>query len=256
MASRMMNSAARSFTDWPGFMNSALPRISQPVASDARRRRISGVLPMASMTDDLTSMTSDFACAGEGLRVARKLAAGVAGFKVRTPTNRGKREKNASRKVGRRNSVSAAARLAHGLERSPARLASIAQTKTGVPGRTPVVSSLSPRAGPEADARLSPRYCGVVGSVAGGSAAGGSSRRRLRGRRFCGRGLSSRRFRSRGLGGRRLSRGRLCSRGFRGRRLSSGRLGSRRFPRPEAQWLPVAPQEEAVLPAAASRSNR
>ena len=33
-ASWMMNSAARSFTDWPGFMNSALPRIAQPVASE------------------------------------------------------------------------------------------------------------------------------------------------------------------------------------------------------------------------------
>jgi hypothetical protein len=31
-----MKSAARSFTDWPGFMNSALPRISQPVSSEAR----------------------------------------------------------------------------------------------------------------------------------------------------------------------------------------------------------------------------
>ncbi len=30
-ASRMMKSAARSFTDWPGFMNSALPRMLQPV---------------------------------------------------------------------------------------------------------------------------------------------------------------------------------------------------------------------------------
>jgi hypothetical protein len=50
-ASRMMNSAARSFTDWPGFMNSALPRISQPVSSEARLSRISGVLPMASSTD-------------------------------------------------------------------------------------------------------------------------------------------------------------------------------------------------------------
>ena len=29
-----------------GFMNSALPRIVQPVASEARRRRISGVLPI------------------------------------------------------------------------------------------------------------------------------------------------------------------------------------------------------------------
>ena len=43
----MIQSAARSLTDWPGFMNSALPRISQPVSSDARRSRISGVLPTA-----------------------------------------------------------------------------------------------------------------------------------------------------------------------------------------------------------------
>ena len=46
-ASRMIASAARSFTEPPGFMNSALPRILQPVSSEARRRRISGVLPMA-----------------------------------------------------------------------------------------------------------------------------------------------------------------------------------------------------------------
>jgi hypothetical protein len=32
-------------------MNSALPRISQPVSSEARLRRMSGVLPMASMTE-------------------------------------------------------------------------------------------------------------------------------------------------------------------------------------------------------------
>ena len=50
-ASRMMNSPARSLTDWPGFMNSALPRISQPVSSEARFRRISGVLPIASITE-------------------------------------------------------------------------------------------------------------------------------------------------------------------------------------------------------------
>src|SRR6516165_4128845 len=48
-ASRMMNSAARSLTDWPGFMNSALPRMVQPVSSDARLSLISGVLPIASM---------------------------------------------------------------------------------------------------------------------------------------------------------------------------------------------------------------
>src|SRR6266550_1534827 len=47
-ASEMMNSAARSFTDWPGFMNSALPRIVEPVSADARLSLTSGVLPMAS----------------------------------------------------------------------------------------------------------------------------------------------------------------------------------------------------------------
>jgi hypothetical protein len=47
MASRMMKSAARSFTDWPGFMNSALPRISHPVASLTLFSRISGVFPTA-----------------------------------------------------------------------------------------------------------------------------------------------------------------------------------------------------------------
>ncbi len=35
-ASRTMKSAARSFTDCPGLRNSALPRISQPVASETR----------------------------------------------------------------------------------------------------------------------------------------------------------------------------------------------------------------------------
>ena len=48
-ASSMMNSAARSLTDWPGFMNSALPRIVQPVASETRLSLINGVLPIASM---------------------------------------------------------------------------------------------------------------------------------------------------------------------------------------------------------------
>ena len=48
-ASRMMKSAARSLTDWPGFMNSALPRMVQPVSSEARLSLISGVLPIASM---------------------------------------------------------------------------------------------------------------------------------------------------------------------------------------------------------------
>src|SRR6266849_10257749 len=48
-ASSMMNSAARSLTDWPGFMNSALPRMVHPVSSDACLSLISGVLPIASM---------------------------------------------------------------------------------------------------------------------------------------------------------------------------------------------------------------
>ena len=49
-------SAARSFTDWPGFMNSALARILQPVSSDARRSLISGVLPIAARTVSRMSM--------------------------------------------------------------------------------------------------------------------------------------------------------------------------------------------------------
>ena len=48
-ASSMMNSAARSLTDWPGFMNSALPRMVHPVTSDALRRCTSGVFPISSM---------------------------------------------------------------------------------------------------------------------------------------------------------------------------------------------------------------
>jgi hypothetical protein len=47
----MMKSPALSFTDWPGFMNSALPRISHPVSSEARRNLIRGVLPIASITE-------------------------------------------------------------------------------------------------------------------------------------------------------------------------------------------------------------
>src|SRR5215813_13148230 len=47
-ASAMIASAARSLTEPPGFRNSALPRIVQPVSSEALRSRISGVLPMLS----------------------------------------------------------------------------------------------------------------------------------------------------------------------------------------------------------------
>jgi hypothetical protein len=44
-ASVMIPYAARSFTDPPGFMNSAFPRISHPVSSDRHRNRINGVFP-------------------------------------------------------------------------------------------------------------------------------------------------------------------------------------------------------------------
>ena len=46
-ASRMIHWAARSLTEPPGFMNSAFPRTSQPVASEARRKRMRGVFPTA-----------------------------------------------------------------------------------------------------------------------------------------------------------------------------------------------------------------
>src|ERR1700744_2896922 len=52
-ASRIIHLPARSLTDWPGFMNSALPRMVQPVASEACFSLISGVLPMASTTSCL-----------------------------------------------------------------------------------------------------------------------------------------------------------------------------------------------------------
>src|SRR6201997_725081 len=59
-ASRIIHFPARSFTDWPGFMNSALPRMVQPVNSEARFNLISGVLPIASMTSLLIFMRADF----------------------------------------------------------------------------------------------------------------------------------------------------------------------------------------------------
>ena len=45
-ASVMMLYAVRSLTEPPGFMNSALARISQPVNLDRRRKRTSGVPPI------------------------------------------------------------------------------------------------------------------------------------------------------------------------------------------------------------------
>ena len=58
-ASRIIHLPARSFTDWPGFMNSALPRMVQPVASEARFSLISGVLPIASTTSLLMFMSEN-----------------------------------------------------------------------------------------------------------------------------------------------------------------------------------------------------
>ena len=59
-ASRMMASAARSLTEPPGFMNSALPRIVQPVASEAALSLISGVLPIASTMVGLNGIETSF----------------------------------------------------------------------------------------------------------------------------------------------------------------------------------------------------
>src|SRR5271156_5254300 len=58
-ASRIIHLPARSFTDWPGFMNSALPRMVQPVASEARFSLMSGVLPIASTTSLLMVMPAN-----------------------------------------------------------------------------------------------------------------------------------------------------------------------------------------------------
>src|SRR6516165_10893085 len=49
-ASRIIHLPARSFTDWPGFMNSALPRMVQPVSSEARLSLMRGVRPTAAAT--------------------------------------------------------------------------------------------------------------------------------------------------------------------------------------------------------------
>src|SRR5476651_2359829 len=57
-ASWMIASAARSLTDPPGFMNSALPRIVHPVSSEAALSWISGVRPIASTTEGLNFMAA------------------------------------------------------------------------------------------------------------------------------------------------------------------------------------------------------
>ena len=46
-AARMINKAARSLTDCPGFINSAFPRISHPVATLAADSLTKGVFPTA-----------------------------------------------------------------------------------------------------------------------------------------------------------------------------------------------------------------
>ena len=71
-AARTIHSAARSFTDWPGLRNSALPRISQPVASEARRSRRSGVFPMRSRTEGTIGIEPGLGfCAASYAREAR-----------------------------------------------------------------------------------------------------------------------------------------------------------------------------------------
>jgi hypothetical protein len=57
-ASRIICRAGRSFTDWPGFMNSALPRMVHPVAAEARSSLISGVLPMVSTIPSLVCIAA------------------------------------------------------------------------------------------------------------------------------------------------------------------------------------------------------
>src|SRR4051812_33847583 len=59
-ASRIIHLPARSLTDWPGFINSALPRMVQPVNSDARFSLIRGVLPIVSTTSLLKFMVLKF----------------------------------------------------------------------------------------------------------------------------------------------------------------------------------------------------
>src|SRR6266540_2147680 len=61
-ASRMICRAGRSFTDCPGFMNSALPRIVQPVAAEARLSLISGVLPIAATMSSRVCIYTESAC--------------------------------------------------------------------------------------------------------------------------------------------------------------------------------------------------
>src|SRR5579885_503468 len=69
-ASWMMASAARSFTEPPGFRNSALPRILQPVASDAPASSMSGVSPMLPMNPLRISMAARLSGGGTAVKPA------------------------------------------------------------------------------------------------------------------------------------------------------------------------------------------
>ncbi len=66
-ASSMMASAARSLTEPPGFRNSALPRMVQPVSSEAFLSLMSGVLPIAPMKPSRISMRTPWVI-GQGSR--------------------------------------------------------------------------------------------------------------------------------------------------------------------------------------------
>src|SRR5436190_1270613 len=68
-ASSMMNLAVRSFTDPPGLAYSALPRMVQPVSSEARRSLINGVLPIEPMASGYDPPRAPSAARGMGRRV-------------------------------------------------------------------------------------------------------------------------------------------------------------------------------------------
>src|SRR5262249_50052107 len=82
-ASWMIKSAARSFTDWPGFINSALPRMVQPVSSEARLSLMRGVRPTAAATPlakgkaDLLRALCKPDCAGDNVKSGVKPRKGM-----------------------------------------------------------------------------------------------------------------------------------------------------------------------------------
>src|SRR6478736_294376 len=72
-ASRIIHLPALSFTDWPGFMNSALPRMVQPVSSEARFSLIRGVRPTAAATPLAKDNADLTASAHSALRNSRSV---------------------------------------------------------------------------------------------------------------------------------------------------------------------------------------